>query len=420
MPPYLSATEIAYAMVGIMQGVLALVWLAGSWMAGDMQRAARHWSAFAALSAASFAALTLALRGRTPEEAEALRAVGNLCGIAAFIALQRGIWLFVGAPLRWRAHLAVAGVAFVVAILGLSPARGALRVGVTSTLFATLAAGMALDLGRYARDALGLRRPWLLAAPLVAASAGFAFRALLATLRPATVAAQMTTDSSLNVGSALGYLVIALTFHASLMALVVGRLLADLRHRSRHDGLTGLLNRRAVEEALQNQVQRSRRTGESFTVLMLDLDHFKAINDRHGHAAGDRALKHAAAALRGGIREVDALGRFGGEEFLVLMPGASLEASLAVAERLRAGLHGNPLLLAGEPVGLSVSVGIAQWQVADEDASRVLVRADAALYEAKLRGRNCVVTEAAGTLAEERPVGPASSLQGAAWRSGSG
>ncbi|MGH8796125.1 MAG: GGDEF domain-containing protein, partial [Caldimonas sp.] len=241
---------------------------------------------------------------------------------------------------------------------------------------------------------LHLGWPWLLAVPLLAAAAGFGLRGVRAALWPESVTAEMTTDSALNVGSALSYMVIALALHAALMALVVGRLLADLRHRSRHDVLTGLLNRRAMEESMQRQMQRSRRTGEIFSVLMLDLDHFKSINDRHGHVVGDRALKHAAALLKAGLREVDSLARFGGEEFLALMPGATLEASWPVAERLRAHLDANPLALESASVALSVSIGIAQWTDPAEDSSRLLVRADAALYRAKLHGRNCVIAAA--------------------------
>ena len=183
---------------------------------------------------------------------------------------------------------------------------------------------------------------------------------------------------------------ISLAFHATLMALVVGRLVSELRRMSRHDGLTGLLNRRAMEEALDAQARRSRRNREPFVVMMLDLDHFKAVNDRHGHAVGDRALKQVSAVLRAGVREVDRIARFGGEEFLVLLPGATLAAALPLAERLREQTAVQPLLHAGARVEFSVSIGIAEWLGAQEDLSRLLQRADAVLYQAKHQGRNRV------------------------------
>ena len=276
--------------------------------------------------------------------------------------------------------------------VGLSPGGGPVRVAVTSGVLALLTLAMARDLVAHARDELGHRWPFLLGVPVLLASFGFAFRAIRALLYPDSVAAQMTRDSALNVGSAFGYIVIALAFHATLMALVVARLTAQLRHRSRHDGLTGLLDRRAIEENLQTQMQRSRRTGETFSVLMLDLDHFKSINDRFGHAVGDRVLVHVAAVLEESFREVDRLGRIGGEEFLALMPGAALDAAGPVAERVRERLSASPVILDASEVHLSVSIGMAQWHPPDEEISRLLGRADSALYLAKAQGRDRVVT----------------------------
>jgi len=388
----MSATDVAFTMAGLMQAVMALIWLLGSWLVGDTRRAAVHWAAYAALSAASFALLTAAFHAHGPPATDLLRAFGNLAGLLALIALQRGIWLFVGRSLTTTGHwLAVAAV-LVASYIGLSPSGGSVRVGVNSTVQALLAFGMAYDLWVFARDQLRLRWPSLLALPLLIAAFSFAARGSRALLVPESVNVEMAADSGLNVGYALLYVMLALAFHATLVSLVVSRLVLELRHRSRHDGLTGLLNRRAMEEALHAQVQRSRRTGETFTVLMLDLDHFKSINDRFGHAAGDRALRHAAALLKAGVREVDHLARFGGEEFLALLPGASLAAPQPLAERLRGCLDAEPLVVDSASVPLSVSIGVAQWADASEDASRLLVRADAALYQAKLQGRNRVVT----------------------------
>ncbi|HEX4233997.1 MAG TPA: GGDEF domain-containing protein [Caldimonas sp.] len=393
----LSSTDIAFAMNAVMQGVFCGIWLLGSWVIGDVRRAALHWSAFAALSAFSFVAFIVALHQPVPLPAEVLRALGNLLGVAAMLALHRGVRLFVDAPPPTRAYALVAAVVLVVAWLGLAPALAVLRVSVYSAVLTVIALAIAADLYRYGRDVAQRPPTWLLAAPLAAAAVGFSVRGVRALWNPESVAAEMTTDSALNVASAIAYLVIALTFHATLIGLVFGRLLADLRHRSRHDGLTGLLDRRAMEETLLAQVQRSRRTGEPFAVLMLDLDHFKTINDRHGHAAGDRALKHTAAVLKAELREIDSIGRFGGEEFLILMPGATVDTARPVAERLRTALLTGALRVEGETLLVSASIGIAQWREPAEEPSRLLMRADAALYGAKQRGRDCVVVEASET-----------------------
>jgi len=145
-----------------------------------------------------------------------------------------------------------------------------------------------------------------------------------------------------------------------------------------------------MQEAIDHQLHRSRRIGDTFAVVMLDIDHFKTINDRHGHAAGDQALKHTAALLQTSVREVDRVGRFGGEEFVVLLPGMSLERAAQTAEALRAGLAAGPLTRDGEPLVLSASFGVAEWDGPNEEPSRLLLRADRALYRAKRAGRNRV------------------------------
>jgi len=397
MPIHFSATDIAFSMIAVMQGVACGIWLLGSWVIGDVRRAALHWSAFAGLSTLSFVALVMALHQPVSLSAEHLRALGNIFGVVAMVALHSGVRLFVGAPRSPGSYALALAIVLVASWLGLAPAHAALRVGVNSAVLTVITLAIAADLYRYGRKVVRRRQTWLLAVPLVAAAAGFSLRGVRALWHPESVATEMIADSALNVGSSVAYMVIALSFHATLIGLVVDRLLADLRHRSRHDGLTGLLNRRTMEETLLAQIQRSRRTGEPFTVLMLDLDHFKAINDRHGHAAGDRALKHAAAALKSELREVDALARFGGEEFLVLMPGATAEAATPVAERLRNALITDAPEVDGGTLFLSASIGVAQWREPAEESSRLLMRADAALYRAKMRGRDCVVVEAAET-----------------------
>ena len=398
----LSATDIALGMIAVMQGVFCGMWLLGSWVIGDARRAAQHWSAFAGLSALSIVAFAMALRQPAPLPAEYARALGNLFGLAAMIALHRGTRLFVDAPLPTGAYALAVGIVLVASWLGLSPAHASLRVSVMCAVLTVITLGIASDLYRYGRDVVRRRWTWLLMVPLVVAAAMLSARGVRALWRPESVSI-VTADSAVNVGFAMTYMVIALTFQATLMGLVVGRLLADLRYRSRHDGLTGLLNRRAMEETLSSQVQRSRRTGEPFAVLMLDLDHFKDINDRHGHAAGDRALKHAAAAIKAELREVDAVGRFGGEEFLVLMPGATVETARPVAERVRTAVVADAPRVDGATLLLSASIGIAQWREPAEEPSRLVMRADAALYQAKLRGRDCVVVEASETEPLARP-----------------
>lgn len=384
----LSPTEVAFVMVALMQATLAVVWLVGAWAAAETRVATLRWAGYAAFSTASFVLLTVALRTPDPSRAEAVRAAGNVFGVLAMLSLQQGIWAFLGQPVRRTRHVVALAIVLVVSWIGLDPQHGDLRVGINSIVLTWLCLTMAFDLQRHARHGLQLRWPWLLGLPLVLAAIGFGQRGLRALANPASVGAQMTADSALNVGSAFSYVPIALAFHAVLLTLVVGRLLAELRHRSRHDALTGTLNRRSIEELLAGQLQRSRRNAEPFVVMMLDLDHFKAINDRLGHAVGDLALQHAAALLGASLREMDRLGRIGGEEFLALLPGLSIDEAHGVAERLRLQLAAAPLEHGTDRVPMSVSIGLAAWAGAGEEVGALLKRADRALYLAKHKGRN--------------------------------
>ncbi|ADV26862.1 diguanylate cyclase [Pseudoxanthomonas suwonensis 11-1] len=160
---------------------------------------------------------------------------------------------------------------------------------------------------------------------------------------------------------------------------------------SGRDALTRLLNRRFLPTILRREVALQASTGRQFAVLMLDLDHFKAINDGHGHEAGDRALQHVAAILVENTRGSDYLFRYGGEEFVAVLGSVSQTEAVAIAHALRRAISGAPLALSdGTRLQLSASIGVAV-QDGHPDYERVLARADAAMYQAKRAGRDRVV-----------------------------
>lgn len=159
-----------------------------------------------------------------------------------------------------------------------------------------------------------------------------------------------------------------------------------------HDSLTGLLNRRAIEEHAAAELQRAAREGTPLSLILLDIDHFKAVNDHHGHGAGDEALRLVAATLTGGTRRYQWTGRWGGEEFLLVLPRAGQPEAVAVAERLRLRIAATPLRLPdGGALTLRASLGVATAAPGDiYDLAALIHHADEALYRAKREGRDRV------------------------------
>lgn len=201
------------------------------------------------------------------------------------------------------------------------------------------------------------------------------------------------------IRAALG-LVVTSGITLSLIALMIWRLVSRIQHLTHRDPLTGALNRRAFSQALADSQAQLLR-GRGFALAMIDIDHFKRINDAHGHPAGDAALQHAVRIWLAGLREVDRLGRLGGEEFCALLPLAApgdLASATAVAERLRASLAEQPLRWNGVELPLSASFGVALPVVGDAHGEVALARADAELYRAKAEGRNrvCAATHLGG------------------------
>ncbi len=159
---------------------------------------------------------------------------------------------------------------------------------------------------------------------------------------------------------------------------------------ARTDALTGLANRRAFDEAAQHEFQRARRYGTPLVLILADLDFFKAINDSHGHHVGDQVLVDFARILSESVRGVDLAGRWGGEEFIILMPGTELAEAVQVAERMRLAVAAAPTRLGDVTCGYTASFGVAAYSSKDQTLDALLYRVDSALYRAKDNGRNRV------------------------------
>ena len=165
-----------------------------------------------------------------------------------------------------------------------------------------------------------------------------------------------------------------------------------MRFKATHDALTGVWNRGTILETLDREITRSRRERTPLGVLIGDLDHFKLVNDTYGHLAGDSVLRETTRRMQACVRPYDAIGRYGGEEFLVLLPGCDASATADKAEQLRAKVGQQPIETPAGPLRVTMSLGAvatASWP--DESANQTLQMADAALYRAKEEGRNRIV-----------------------------
>jgi len=160
------------------------------------------------------------------------------------------------------------------------------------------------------------------------------------------------------------------------------------------DTLTGLANRRELVRRMDEEMKRSARSGQAFSVLLIDVDHFKQINDQYGHETGDRVLQQMADRLYSQVRETDVAGRWGGEEFLVLLPFTDLQGAVRIGEKLCSTIADTPFKPDHRSMGLTITAGAAQYhEEEDSGAADLLRRADGALYDGKAAGRNRVVAE---------------------------
>jgi diguanylate cyclase (GGDEF)-like protein len=385
-----NTAQALLAVVLLQQGLLCALWL----VAGRLslaRRAASHWAVAAALVALSMAVLLG--RGTLPLWLSV--GMGNWLLVAAMVAQRRGVQRFARRAPGDREHAAVLGLAaagmFAASMLQdpMLPAivAGGLAIGWTLLRSShEIATGLRAEFAGSARGC---------AAPLALAGTMFALRGALAPLFPDTLATSIVADTGANAAMVFAGLALGLVLNMALMAMVVVRLVSRLQHQSDHDALTGLLGRRPLQRELHAAAERQQRTGERFAMLSVDIDHFKRINDSHGHAAGDAVLVRVARALREASRAPDRVARIGGEEFCLLLPAVQPGDARRVAERVlqtaRALVH--PELGDGAVVTVSVGLAVAER---GEAPDRLFRRLDRALYRAKTAGRDRieVATEA--------------------------
>lgn len=365
--------------------VAAVVWL-GLAAAARLAPSASWTLAGANLATAA----TLLLRSHRGDWPDLLSAWPADCmAVLAFALLRAAIPAIARRALAWRLPVAVLLVAAV--LMAAVPYQGDLRwQAMIVTWSAALLAGVAAwDAYRLIQDST--RRPRL----TLAFSWPLMLIALLMAGRGVDLLVYLERDQDVRLPSAFNYLflwgglLLAMLQNANMGFLVLMRMILRIRELAEHDVLTGVYNRGAFE----SQLERSHREflrGRPYAVVMIDMDRFKKLNDTLGHAAGDAALQRLLEAVRPCVREVDKLGRLGGEEFGVILVDTELAGAALVAERMRALIAECRFEWMGMVWPLSASFGIAEALPEDPSGEAVLARADAGLYRAKAQGRNLV------------------------------
>ena len=380
--------QIVLLLIVLQQGLCAVSWWVGGWRLGLPKLVSAHWMAG---SVAAAVGLALVLE-RGVWHAFLTQVLANLLILTAFVLVRRGVQVF----LRLRVTDAEHAVVLAADALLLFGFFSSTEHSVIAVIGASVP--IAWTLLRAAHESyVALRREGSIttaravATPLTLLGLLFAVRAIAGVLVPSLAAQPLHEANDFNAGVALLFMLVGLMLNLVLALMVVGRLVSRLQHLSERDALTGLLNRRALAPMMLREAGRMRRYGEAYALMMIDIDHFKALNDTHGHAAGDAALVLLARVLREASREVDRIARVGGEEFCILMPHSDLEGARHLATRIHAAVHAAPWESAEQ--SLTVSIGVAVAQSAEELPTAVQERADRALYRAKNDGRDRVVLD---------------------------
>lgn len=372
------------AAIVLVFAVASLFWWV---MAQGARLAPRASMGLALVNALLAASLALhSLRGTAPHWMSYW--ASDVLSIAALGVLRAVVPTLVRGRLAWRSALALLLPA--AALLGALPYSGDMRTE-TRVVFASLSAlslMSALDTWRALRQRVSLAMSLLLSGPLFVISV-----LLLGRLIESLVLPGNNTDilgsGDFNIAWLWSMLAMNLVLNATMAFLILAKLIRRIQRLTRHDPLTDVLNRRALSEAIDTEHARLQR-GKPYALVMIDMDRFKQLNDSLGHAAGDAALQRLVEVLKPCVREVDALGRLGGEEFCVLLPLTDLAGAALVAERMRLNLEESEFLWQGQSWPLTASFGIAEAEPGDISADVVLGRADRAMYLAKAQGRNVV------------------------------
>lgn len=378
-----SPIHVALVAFLVQQGLLAVLWLVVRRRMS--RRPALQW----ALSAmtVSVGMTLVALRAQLNPWVGMVLA--NAMVFAAVMLILRGIWLFTGQPLRSTLHWAVvAGNAVVLSLLLPAGEIRLMLIWASTTSSVIMVLG-ALGVQRGLVQEFGVVAARWASVPLWLIAILFLVRSISLALPGSPLAQPLNTNTTGNSVMVLVMMAAGLITHITLLSLVTLRMTRRLEYASHHDALTGLMNRRRINQRLSEEFVRAARYPQTPGLLAIDLDRFKDVNDRYGHPGGDAVLVAVADVLRAAGRESDATARVGGEEFWVLLPDTTPAGAEQAAERILEAVRA--LRLPAIDAQLRVSVGVAV-SAPGETAESLTHRADAALYRAKEAGRDRALT----------------------------
>lgn len=319
--------------------------------------------------------------------------VQNALVVLSFVLLQKGAEQFGSyPPRRWDFVPLFLLLGIVQWLTTQGPAVYPWRVGIFTVTVSYPLVMTALHILAWTRNHAVVSNTMaaIVTAPIGLTLAVFWMRAALVFSGTPEGTVDFAHNTAFDVAASAILQVVLAAFNFSLASLLLGSLIERLRELSATDQLTDLPNRRVMMHRLTQEHARYLRSHHGYSVVMMDLDYFKKINDSYGHTVGDQVLQAVARLLQDNLRTSDTLARFGGEEFMLLMPLTDTDGALVQARRIRDRIAASPVHTDAGALQVTMSLGVAESFLTDPQAAAVIRRADAALYQAKARGRNTV------------------------------